>query len=98
VPLPLLIWLVGTPSGQWAWADFIAVCLRRQNVEAPAWLTPLMMVLAVVAFVLEARAVWRLLPGSDRLRKVAALTISLMVFILAVVVFGFTLSGLFLAS
>ncbi|MHB8996094.1 MAG: hypothetical protein ACYC63_12680 [Armatimonadota bacterium] len=98
VPIPLLIWLVGTPSGQWAWADFIAVCLRRQNVEAPAWLTPLMIALALVAFVLEARAMWRLLPGSDRARRAAALLISVMIFILAVVVAGFALSMLFSAS
>lgn len=92
-PIPLLMWLVGTPSGRWSWPDFIAVCLRRQNVDVPTWLTPLLMALAVAAFALETRDVWRLLPGTDRPRKVAMLAISLMVFVLAVVAVGFALSA-----
>lgn len=93
LPIPLLLWLVGTPSGRWSWPDFLAVCLRRQNVAAPTWLTPLMMALALTAFALEVRAVWRVLPGTDRLRKIAVLAISAMVFVLAVVAVGFAVSA-----
>ena len=98
LPVPLLLWLVGTPSGRWSWPDFIAVCLRHRNVDSPGWLTPLMMALAVVAFALEVRAVWRVLRGTDRLRKTAALAISAMVFVLAVVAVGFALSAALLSS
>ena len=98
VPLPLLTWLVGTPSGQWSWPDFIAVCLRHRNADSPGWLTPVMMGLALAAFALEVRAAWRILPGTDRLRKVAALAISSMVFVLAVVAVGFAISAVFLSS
>jgi hypothetical protein len=95
VPIPFLTWIVGCPSARWSSPDFIAVCLRRQNVGAPAWLTPLMMGLAIVAFTLEARAVWRLLQGAGRSRRAAALGISAMIFILAVVAVGFALSAAF---
>lgn len=94
VPIPLLMWLVGRPGGQWAWSDFIAVCLRRQNVDSPTWLTPLMMALAVLAFALELHQTWRLLPGTDRLRRAATLTVTVMLFILAVVAVGSALSAL----
>lgn len=97
-PLPVLIWLVGTPSGHCSWPDFVAVCLRRQNADVPTWLTPLMMALALIAFALEIRAVWGLLPGADRARKVAAFGVSGMIFILAVVAAGFAISAVFLLT
>jgi len=57
-----------------------------------------MMALATVAFTLEVRAVWRVLPGTDRLRKTAALAIATMVFILAVVAVGFAVSAALVSS
>lgn len=92
VPLPLLAWIVATPSGRPSWPDFIAVCLRRQAVGSPRWLMPLLLAFALAAAALELRALWCLLPGSTG-RKLLSLGLAAAVFILAVVAVGFALAA-----
>lgn len=92
LPLPALAVYVGRPEGAWRWADFVAVCLRHRNVDVPSYLPAVMMALAVAACVLEVSAVWRLLPGEDRLRKAAVLALTCVFLVASVVLVGLGLA------
>lgn len=93
LPIPLAAWMVARPGGHCTWPDFIAVCLRRQNVPSPWWLVWVFMPLAVVAFALELRAAWRLLTGLLAYRRVIAIVAAVIAFTLAVCVAGFGIAA-----
>ena len=70
LPLPYLTWYAGAVEGQFVPARMLAVALRRGWRFAPEWLSPLFLLLALVAFGIQ-WWVYRKMLGVPRRRALA---------------------------
>jgi hypothetical protein len=60
IPSPWMMWMAGQTEGGFTLRRAIGVALRQGNIDPPAWLTPLYLLLGLAALVIQGRVIVRL--------------------------------------